>query len=150
MPSWENRNRHRSQILLRTSDQRSSDTSEACQEFVRLDRIVHPRSFTADGEWERVGSERIIASEQLWVNGMAGMFDLLTTNYKAQERLVAEQLRLARRTTRATIAMTIIAGAAIVATVLGPKFWREPAQAKPKIIYVQAMPVIASSVDAGH
>ena len=69
-----------------------------------------------------------------------GLFDLFTVNYKAQERLVAEQLRLARRRTRATAVMAIILGAAIVATVLGPKFWREPAPSSPQIIYIQAAP----------
>jgi hypothetical protein len=74
------------------------------------------------------------------VNGVAGFFNLLETNYKAQERLVAEQLRLASQqveyakeksaaalaTARWTKAMAIIAGVAIVFTVLvgllGPVF----------------------------
>jgi hypothetical protein len=100
--------------------------------------------------WRQRDHERRIAAEELWVSGVGGFFDLLETNYKAQEQLVAEQVRLARRTTRATVAMAIIAGAAIVAAILGPKFWREPAPLAPQIIYVQAPPMPTAPIDAGR
>jgi hypothetical protein len=119
-----------------------------CDEFEEQERRGDSKRFQGPTGARRDLARRI-AAEGLWVSGMAGLFDLLTTNYKAQEQLVAKQLRLARRTTRATIAMAIIAGAAIVATVLGPKFWREPMPAVPQIIYVQSPPMIAASVDAG-
>lgn len=73
----------------------------------------------------RRDSERRTAAEGLWVSGMAGLFSLLTTNYQAQERLVAEQLRLAKEnssaahvTARWTMIMAIVAAVTIAYTAL--------------------------------
>jgi len=50
-------------------------------------------AFVQGKSLERRRIERRIAAEGLWVSGMAGLFSLLTTNYQAQERLVAEQVK---------------------------------------------------------
>ncbi|MGA9654902.1 MAG: hypothetical protein WBV96_13415 [Polyangia bacterium] len=75
--------------------------------------------------WKRRDNMRRIASEGLWVSGVAGFFSLLETNYKAQELLVAEQLKLAKENSAAakvtakwTMVMAIVAAVTIAYTAL--------------------------------
>jgi hypothetical protein len=75
-------------------------------------------AFVQGKSLERRRIERRIAAEGLWVSGMAGLFSLLTTNYQAQERLVAEQVKAAHVTARWTIVMAIVAAVTIAYTAL--------------------------------
>ena len=76
---------------------------------------------------------RRVAAEGLWVSGMASLFDLLTTNYKAQERLVAEQLKHAEKSSEAadkvarwTKWLVVVTAVLILTTALSPLLAKAP------------------------
>lgn len=74
--------------------------------------------------WKRHQDLCRLAAQDLWVTGLASFFDILTTNYKAQERLLDKQLELAEKSAKAadrvawwTMALVIVTGILIIATV---------------------------------
>jgi hypothetical protein len=102
-------------------------------------------------QWKTRDRNRQQASEGLWVSGVAALFSLLTTNYKAQERIVERQLQLADKqlecakessaaaamTARWTIVMAVIAAAALVVGLYFQATARQAQPITPQAIYVQ-------------
>jgi hypothetical protein len=95
--------------------------------------------------WVKADTARTLAAEGLWVSGMASLFNLLETNYKAQERLVAEQLKHAGRSSEAadkvarwTKWLVVVTAALILTTafvgLLGPLFAKAPTPVEVRLV----------------
>jgi hypothetical protein len=64
-----------------------------------------PYSARGSDTWNKRDTARKIAAEGLWVSGVAALFNLLETNYNAQERIVEAQLKLAAEQTASAKSM---------------------------------------------
>ena len=88
------------------------------QAFVEAEDLARSSAIPREQHhrWRKAYEDRLLASEGLWVSGMAGLFDLLTTNYKAQAELAKEQDKTASRMAFWTMALVIVTCVLIVVT----------------------------------